>query len=82
MTETIVTVHTEPVADNEPELDEELLAEAQRGLGTPSRNATLNAALHEYVERKRAERRALLQDLRKMSDDGLFNYEALDEAER
>ena len=66
----------------EPEIDEELLAEAQRGLGTSSRNETINALLEQYVEEKRERRREGLAELRKMSDEGLFDYDALDEVDR
>jgi Arc/MetJ family transcription regulator len=76
MTETVVH------KGSEPELDEELLAEAQRGLGTTSHNETLNAVLWEYVVAKRERRLAALNRLRQMSDEGLFNYDALDEADR
>jgi Arc/MetJ family transcription regulator len=76
MTETVVH------KGSEPELDEDLLAEAQRGLGTTSQNETLNAVLWEYVVAKRERRLAALNRLRQMSDEGLFNYGALDEADR
>lgn len=65
----------EPRKDLEPEIDEELLAEAQRGLSTSSRNETINAALRHYIEEKRERRLAALNRLRRMSDDGLFDYE-------
>lgn len=68
--------------DQETPVDEELLAEAGRGLGTTSRNAIINGALRDYVERKRDDRREALQDLRKMSDEGLFDYDALDEVDK
>ena len=76
MTETVIR------ADAEPEIDEELLAEAQRGLGTSSPNETVNAALREYVEAKREQRRRAREELRRMSEEGLFDYGALDEADR
>ena len=66
----------------EAEIDEELLAEAQRGLGTSSRNETINALLRQYVEEKRERRREALAELRRMSDEGLFDYDALDEVDR
>jgi Arc/MetJ family transcription regulator len=67
---------------SEPAIDEELLEEAQRGLGTSSRNETVNAALLHYVKEKRERRRAALNRLQQMADEGLFDYDALDEADR
>ena len=69
-------------ADAEPEIDEELLAEAMRGTGTTSRNETLNIALREYVMAKRAIRRQALENVRRMSDEGAFDWDALDEADK
>ncbi len=68
--------------DSEPGIDEELLAEAARGLGTSSRNETLNAALRHYVEYKRARRREAMANMRRMADEGLLDFSALDEADR
>jgi Arc/MetJ family transcription regulator len=76
MTDTVIN------KDAEPELDEELLAEAQRHLGLSSRNAVLNAGLWRVVQEERARRRRGLERLQQMSDEGLFDYAALDEAER
>jgi Arc/MetJ family transcription regulator len=84
MTETPVKPYTDPDADpdTEPEIDEELLAEAMRGVGTRWRNRAINAALAEYVLAKRARRRQALENLRKMSDEGVFDYDALDEVDQ
>lgn len=68
--------------DAEPEIDEELLAEAQRQLGLTSRNQALNAALRRLVEEERARRRQALERVQRMSDEGLFDYSALDEADQ
>lgn len=68
--------------DSEPDVDEELLAEAMRGVGTSSRNETLNAALRYYVETKRARRRHALEDLQRMADEGVFDFSRLDELDR
>jgi Arc/MetJ family transcription regulator len=76
VTETVIR------ADAEPDIDEELLAEAQRQLGLSSRNETLNAGLRRVVEQERARRREALAELRRMSKEGLFNYGALEEADR
>jgi Arc/MetJ family transcription regulator len=66
----------------EPEVDEELLAEAMRGLGTSSRNETLNAVLQQFVEAKRARRREALENLQRMADEGVFDFSRLDELDR
>ena len=76
MTETVIRT------DQEPELDEALLEEAMRGIGSSSRNATLNEVLREYVEAKRDERAEALRYLRRMADEGRVDFaaiEALDE---
>jgi Arc/MetJ family transcription regulator len=75
MTETVIRT------DAEPEIDEELLAEAQRQLGLTSRNEALNAGLRRVVEQERARRRAALERMQQMSDEGLFDYSALDEVD-
>lgn len=66
----------------EPEIDEELLSEVMRGAGTNLRNAAINEALREYAEAKRERRRAALEELRRMSDEGVFDYDALDEVDK
>jgi Arc/MetJ family transcription regulator len=68
--------------DSEPSIDEELLDEAMRQLGLSSRNEAINAGLQRVVEQERARRRQALADLRRMSDEGLFDYDALDEADQ
>ncbi|MEV6927899.1 DUF2191 domain-containing protein [Dactylosporangium sp. NPDC051485] len=65
----------------EPEIDPELLAEAQRQLGDTWPNQAINEGLRLLVEQKRLERRRALEDLRRMSREGLFNYAALDEVD-
>ncbi|MDQ7907901.1 type II toxin-antitoxin system VapB family antitoxin [Phytohabitans sp. ZYX-F-186] len=68
--------------DTEPELDEELLAEAMRGTGTMSRNETLNIVLREYVMAKRHVRRKALEEIRRMSAEGAFDWDAIEEADK
>ncbi|MEV4133606.1 DUF2191 domain-containing protein [Dactylosporangium sp. NPDC049742] len=63
-------------------LDRELLAEAQRHLGGASEVAAMNAALLQYVEGWRARRRSALERLQQMSDEGLFDFSALDEIDK
>ncbi|GAA1520510.1 hypothetical protein GCM10009827_040210 [Dactylosporangium maewongense] len=81
MTETVIKAATEAAAEEDVAIDEELLEEAQRHLGTSSRNEAINAALREFVDQQRARRRAALQDLRRLSDEGAFKYDALDEVD-
>jgi Arc/MetJ family transcription regulator len=78
-----MTMTESPVKpDLEPELDEELLAEAMRQAETSSRNAAINAALLEFVEAKRGRRLQAFDNLQRMADEGAFNFEALEEAEK
>jgi Arc/MetJ family transcription regulator len=70
---------TSPIT--EEEIDAELLFEAQRHLSAPSRNATINEALHRLVEEERGKRRAALERLQRMHDEGLFDYSRLDAVE-
>jgi Arc/MetJ family transcription regulator len=69
-------------ADTEPEVDEELLAEAMRQLGLSSRNETLNAGLRRVIEQERTRRRRARENLRRMSEEGVFDYDALAEVDR
>lgn len=62
-------------------LDSELLEEAQRHLSLPSRNAALNEALRGLVEEERGKRRAALEELQQMHDEGRFDYSQLDAAD-
>jgi Arc/MetJ family transcription regulator len=78
---TMTMPETTTKQDSEPAVDEELLAEAMRGAATSSRNEALNAALRQYVEAKRAQRRQALADVRRMSDEGLFDYDAINEVD-
>jgi Arc/MetJ family transcription regulator len=75
---------SEPTTDSEPEpeIDEELLAEAMRGAATCSRNEAVNAALRHYVEAKRARRREALAEVRRMADDGAFDFARLEELDQ
>jgi Arc/MetJ family transcription regulator len=64
------------------EIDEELLVEAQRQIGAASPNSAINEALRRLVEQERAKRRQALERAQQMSDEGLFDYSALDAAEQ
>ena len=76
MTETVMRTETEP------DIDEDLLVEAQRGLGTSSRNATLNAVLREYVEAKRERRPRAYDEVQRMAAEGAIDFSAIEEASR
>jgi len=67
---------------SEPGIDEELLAEAQRHLGGASEVEAINAALLEYVEQWRARRLQGLERLQQMADEGAFNFDAVEAADR
>jgi Arc/MetJ family transcription regulator len=73
MTETVIKADAEPIAGEEPAIDEELLEEAQRHLGTTSRNEAINAALRDFVDQQRARRRRALENLQRMADEGVFD---------
>jgi Arc/MetJ family transcription regulator len=66
----------------EPELDEELLAEAMRGVGSSSRNETMNAVLRDYVMRQRLRRREARERLQRMADEGHLDFSRLDELDQ
>jgi Arc/MetJ family transcription regulator len=70
---------TSPIT--EEEIDAELLAEAQRQISAPSLNAAINEALRRLVEEERGKRRAAMERLQRMHDEGLFDYSHLDAAE-
>ncbi|MEU8608973.1 type II toxin-antitoxin system VapB family antitoxin [Actinoplanes sp. NPDC048791] len=70
---------TSPIT--EEEIDAELLAEAQRQISAPSLNAAINEALRRLVEEERGKRRAAMERLQRMHDEGLFDYSQLDAAE-
>ena len=75
MTDTVIK------PDSEPEVDEDLLVEAQRQIAASSRNAAINEALRRLVEDERAKRRAARERLQQMDDQGLLDYSQLDAAE-
>jgi Arc/MetJ family transcription regulator len=79
---TVTMPETTTRQDSEPEVDEELLAEAMRSAGTSSLNETLNTALRFYVEAKRAQRRQALENLQRMADEGVFDFSRLEELDQ
>ncbi|HEX8344326.1 MAG TPA: type II toxin-antitoxin system VapB family antitoxin [Actinoplanes sp.] len=72
MTETM----TKP--DSEPEVDENLLVEAQRQLDIHSPNAAINEALRRLVEYEREKRRHARDQVRKMVEDGELDFRPLE----
>ncbi|MFF5227578.1 type II toxin-antitoxin system VapB family antitoxin [Dactylosporangium sp. NPDC000521] len=81
MTETVIKAATEAAAEEDVAIDEELLEEAQRHLGTSSRNEAINAALREFVDQQRARRRRALENLQRMADEGVFDDSRLSEVD-
>ena len=82
MTETVIKAATEAAAEEDVAIDEELLEEAQRHLGTSSRNEAINAALREFVDQQRARRRRALENLQRMADEGVFDDSRLGEVDK
>jgi hypothetical protein len=76
MTETVIR------QDSGPEIDGELLEEAQRHLGDAWPNQAINEALRELVEDRRARRRRALENLQRMADEGGLDFDAVEEADR
>jgi hypothetical protein len=76
MTDTVIKT------DAEPQVDPELLEEAQRQTDAASPNEAINIALRELVEDRRARRRRALEELQRMAEEGGFDWDAIDEADR
>jgi Arc/MetJ family transcription regulator len=62
-------------------VDAELLLEAQRQIGAASPDAAVGEALRRLVDQEREKRRAALEKLHRMNDEGRFDYHELDAAE-
>ncbi|WP_157752023.1 type II toxin-antitoxin system VapB family antitoxin [Actinoplanes derwentensis] len=65
-----------------PPIDPELLEEAQRQIQAGSSNEAINEALRRMVLEERDKRRAAMESLWKMNEEGRFDYshfEAADE---
>jgi Arc/MetJ family transcription regulator len=71
---------TKPATD--PEVDQNLLAEAQRHLSAASRNAAINEALRRLVDEERAKRRKALEASQRMADEGLLDFSRLEAADQ
>jgi Arc/MetJ family transcription regulator len=64
------------------DVDEELLAEASTALGTSTKKDTVNEALRQAVAVSRERRRRALESLRKIADEGGFDFDRLAELDR
>jgi Arc/MetJ family transcription regulator len=67
---------------SESDVDEDLLAEAQRQIAAPSRSATINAALRLLVEQERTKRGEALEEARRMVRDGEVEFLPLDSVDQ
>jgi Arc/MetJ family transcription regulator len=70
---------TSPIT--EPDIDGELLDEAQRHLSARLPNAVINEALRRLVEEERQKRRSARARLDQMYENGEFDFTQLDAAE-
>ncbi|WP_430780158.1 type II toxin-antitoxin system VapB family antitoxin [Actinoplanes sp. G11-F43] len=61
-------------AETPPPIDPELLEEAQRQIQAASPNEAINEALRRLVLEERNKRRAAMEYLWKMHDEGRFDY--------
>ena len=61
------------------DVDDDLLAEATAALGTTTKKETVNEALRLVVETTRERRRAALEDLQRIADEGGFDFDRIAE---
>lgn len=64
------------------DVDEDLLSEATTALGTSTKKDTVNEALRQAVETSRERRRRGLQELRRIADEGGFDFDRLAELDQ
>jgi Arc/MetJ family transcription regulator len=64
------------------DVDEDLLAEASTALGTSTKKDTVNEALRQAVEVSRERRRRALESLRRIADEGGFDFDRLPELDQ
>ena len=64
------------------DVDEDLLAEASTALGTGTKKDTVNEALRQAVEASRERRRRALESLRRIADEGGFDFDRLHELDQ
>ncbi|HTJ34000.1 MAG TPA: hypothetical protein VL738_12285 [Dactylosporangium sp.] len=68
---------TDQTESDQPPIDQELLDEAQRQLNGVTPNEAINAALELLCQTKRAQRRQAMEELQRMSAEGMFDYSKL-----
>jgi Arc/MetJ family transcription regulator len=61
------------------DVDEDLLAEATTALGLTTKKDTVNEALRKVVEITRERRLQALESLRRMTEEGLFDFDRIAE---
>jgi Arc/MetJ family transcription regulator len=64
------------------DVDENLLAEASTALGTSTKKDTVNEALRQAVAVSRERRRQALESLRRIADEGGFDFDRLPELDQ
>ncbi|HEX7745612.1 MAG TPA: type II toxin-antitoxin system VapB family antitoxin [Micromonosporaceae bacterium] len=64
------------------DVDDDLLTEASAALGTSTKKDTVNEALRQAVELSRERRRRALESLRRIADDGGFDFDRLPELDQ
>ncbi len=64
------------------DVDEDLLVEASTALGTSTKKDTVNEALRQAVEVSRERRRRALESLRRIADEGGFDFDRLPELDQ
>jgi Arc/MetJ family transcription regulator len=64
------------------DVDEDLLREASTALGTSTKKDTVNEALRQAVELSRERRRRALESLRRIADEGGFDFDRLAELDQ
>lgn len=64
------------------DVDEDLLKEASTALGTTTKKDTVNEALRQAVETTRERRRHALEALRRIADEGGFDFDGLAELDQ
>lgn len=64
------------------DIDDELLGEAARALGTVTKKDTVAQALRHAVDEARAKRAVALRQLLEMADEGVFDFDKLGELDK
>lgn len=64
------------------DIDDDLLAEAAIAFGTSTKKDTVAQALQHAVDEARAKRAEALRQLQQMADEGVFDFDKLDELDR